>query len=253
MVLKVPQSPLKISVKLQEPGGTENYAVWKMPILKGYKPYDYNFYNLCDKIIQIEKRLGVECKALSHRYTLRIPSWGVQLPSPCFLLSPKDHSSKVTTTTPMAPSWALALTILPSNQVRTGATASFLFATREIYTIYNFLPIPKNKICITFFLFLHYFLIINKCISVASRRQQCVHRHLRGDRWLMNHFRTPDPYATLRHQVRPGPQRPVLPASSSPYHTQRLTEGRKWPRFRGQVNCHALSQIPGEMGPGTPR
>ena len=45
-----------------------------MPILKGYKPYDYNFYNLCDKIIQIEKRLGVECKALSHRYTLRIPS-----------------------------------------------------------------------------------------------------------------------------------------------------------------------------------
>lgn len=89
-----------------------------------------------------------------------------------------------------------------------------------------------------------------KKIAMCSSKSKS--SHLKGDRRLMNHFRTPGPYATLRHQVRPGPQRPVLTPSSSPYHTQRLPEGRKWPRFTDYVNCHALSQILGEMGPGTP-
>lgn len=106
-----PKNKCQVTHKNLE-GQKSNYAVWKIPILKGYKLYDFNFYNLRDKIIQIENRLGVECKALIVQ--------------------------------------ELCKTILPSNQVRIGATGSFLVATRDIYTIYNFLPIPKNEIRITF-------------------------------------------------------------------------------------------------------
>lgn len=64
-------------------------------------------------------------------------------------------------------------------------------------------------------------------------------------------FSSSQPLATLRHQVRPCPQRPVLTPQSVPM-SQRLTEGRKRPRVAGQGDCYALRQICGEMGPGRP-
>lgn len=45
-------------------------------------------------------------------------------------------------------------------------------------------------------------------------------------------------------------------ACSHPYFVPKpypkTPDREEWPRFTDHVNCHALSQIPGEMGPGTP-
>lgn len=64
-------------------------------------------------------------------------------------------------------------------------------------------------------------------------------------------FSSSRPLASLRHQVRPWPQRPVL-TPQSVRMSQRLPEGRKRPRVAGQGDCYALRQICGEMGPSHP-